>query len=101
MSDTGSKDRDALLWTAKPAAHKLTPGTALFSFRMPDHRQVDCELRGHGEVTAGRPGFISIASSHDHVGSTREAAIQWAGAERKDMVRGWSDVEPACVVAAP
>jgi hypothetical protein len=63
------------------------PGVPLFSFRTTDHRQVDCELRSHGDFGWEAQFFIDGSFSTSRRLDTREGAVQWAEAERRAIER--------------
>jgi len=65
-----------------------TPGIPLFSFRTTDHRQVDCELRSHGENGWEAQFFIDGSFSRSRRFGTHEGAVQWAEAERTAILTG-------------
>ena len=64
-----------------------TPGIPLFSFRTATHRQVECELRSHGEYGWEAQFFIDGAFSQSRRFDTRALAEQWAEVERQAIAR--------------
>lgn len=91
MSETGPKDQAELLWTARPAVRKPTPGQHRWSL-WKDGARTDCELRIHGEygveVQLLRNGEILIGQRVP----TMLAAEQLAVHERQVLERqGWTD----------
>ncbi len=61
----------------KPPPRKREPGELLFSFRTADHRQVDCELRTHGEYGVEAQFFIDREFSRSRRFETRALAVMW------------------------
>ncbi len=70
-----------------PAPRPRVPGEPLFSFRLPDHRQVDVELRTDAWGVDVQI-LIAGAFSHSHRFETRDLAVQWAELERAAMLQG-------------
>lgn len=76
----------------RPAApRQAQPGEPLFTCRTPDDRPVACELRGHGEWGWEAQFFVDGSFSRSRTFPTRDAAIAWAQAERRDVERGYTD----------
>jgi hypothetical protein len=75
----------------KRPAPKPEPGELLFTFRAPDHRQVDCELRTHGEYGVEAQFFFDREFSRSRRFETRAMAVRWAEAERAALERGIAD----------
>lgn len=82
---------DELLSGHKPPVRQRVPGELLFSFRAPNHRQVDCELRDHGEYGVEVQFYIDREFRWSMRFQTRVFAEAWAEAERARILASVED----------
>ena len=72
----------------RPPARLGTPGELLFTFRDHKHRQIDCELRYHGQVGVEAMFLVDREFRLSRRFDTKELAIQWAELERPFLEKG-------------
>jgi hypothetical protein len=64
------------------------PGELLFTFRDHKHRQIDCELRYHGQYGVEAQFLMDRELYLSRRFDSRELAIQWAHVEREHIEKG-------------
>jgi hypothetical protein len=72
----------------RPPPRVETPGVLLFSFRDHKQRQVDCELRDHGQYGVEAQFFVDREFRLSRRFDTKELAEQWARIEREHIEKG-------------
>jgi hypothetical protein len=72
----------------RPPVRLGTPGELLFSFRDHQHRQVDCELRYHGQHGVEAQFLVDREFRLSRRFDSKELAIQWAEQERPFIEKG-------------
>lgn len=77
-----------------PAKPQHEPGELLFTFRDPQHHQIDCELRDNGQYGIEAQFWRDRRFWYSRRLDTRDLAIQWATLERQALLDGVPSVAP-------
>ena len=83
-----SDDDNARLWNHRPRVRFRTSGELLVSFREHRHKQVDCELRYHGQYGVEAQFLVGREFRLSRRSDTKELAIRWAELERPFLEKG-------------